>query len=137
MVAGALGGAFDLVAMNQYEGWYGQHMPSEINPATVDTSWDKPLLMSEFGADAWHGHRGPRESRRTEEHQVWLYEETLKAIAASGAFAGVIPWLLKDFRSPRRWHGRFQRGWNRKGLIDEIGRRKLAFERLALWYQSR
>jgi beta-glucuronidase len=137
VVADELGRDLDVVAMNQYEGWYGQRTPAEIHQVTFGTTWDKPLLMSEFGADALHGHRGPRESRWTEEHQVWLYEETLKAIAASGAFAGVIPWLLKDFRSPRRWHGRFQRGWNRKGLIDEIGRRKLAFERLALWYQSR
>jgi beta-glucuronidase len=137
VVADELGRDLDVVAMNQYEGWYGQRTPAEIHQVTFGTTWDKPLLMSEFGADALHGHRGPRESRWTEEHQVWLYEETLKAIAASGAFAGVTPWLLKDFRSPRRWHGRFQRGWNRKGLIDEIGRRKLAFERLAHWYQSR
>lgn len=137
VVADELGRDLDVVAMNQYEGWYGQRTPAEIHQVTFGTTWEKPLLMSEFGADALHGHRGARENRWTEEHQVWLYEETLKAVAASGAFAGVTPWLLKDFRSPRRWHGRFQRGWNRKGLIDEIGRRKLAFERLALWYQGR
>ena len=134
VVADELGRDLDVVAMNQYEGWYGRRTPAEIEQVTFGTTWDKPLLMSEFGADALLGHRGPRESRWTEEHQAWLYDETLKAVAASGVFAGVTPWLLKDFRSPRRWHGRFQRGWNRKGLIDEAGRRKIAFETLRRFY---
>lgn len=136
VVADELGGDLDVVAMNQYEGWYGRRTPAEIQQVTFGTTWEKPLLMSEFGADALHGHRGPRESRWTEEHQAWLYKETLKAIVASGAFAGVTPWLLKDFRSPRRWHGRFQRGWNRKGLIAETGQRKLAFETLRRFYKA-
>ncbi|WP_051651246.1 glycoside hydrolase family 2 protein [Brevundimonas bacteroides] len=136
VVADELGRDLDVVAMNQYEGWYGQRTPAEIHQVTFGTTWDKPLLMSEFGADALHGHRGARESRWTEEHQAWLYEETLKAIAASGAFAGVTPWLLKDFRSPRRWHGRFQRGWNRKGVIDEHGRRKLSFDTLRAFNEA-
>jgi beta-glucuronidase len=127
VVSDPLGVDLDVVAMNQYEGWYGQRTPAEIHQVAFGTTWDKPLLMSEFGADALQGHHGPRESRWTEEHQAWLYEETMKAVLASGVFAGVTPWLLKDFRSPRRWHGRFQRGWNRKGLIAEDGTRKLAF----------
>lgn len=127
VVSDPLGGDLDVVAMNQYEGWYGQRTPAEIQQVTFGTTWEKPLLMSEFGADALQGHRGARENRWTEDHQAWLYEETMKAVLASGAFAGVTPWLLKDFRSPRRWHGRFQKGWNRKGLIGPDGSRKLAF----------
>jgi beta-glucuronidase len=42
-------------------------------------------------------------------------------------FSGVIAWVLKDFRSPRRWHGRFQQLWNRKGVVNETGQRKRAF----------
>ncbi|MFC0633537.1 glycoside hydrolase family 2 protein [Brevundimonas balnearis] len=134
IVADDLGRDLDVVAMNQYEGWYGRRTPGEIRQVSFGTTWEKPLLMSEFGADALHGHHGPRESRWTEAHQAWLFEETLEALAASGIFAGVTPWLLKDFRSPRRWHGRFQRGWNRKGVIDETGRRKLAFDTLRRFY---
>jgi beta-glucuronidase len=47
------------------------------------------------------------------------------------------PWILKDFRSPRRYHGRFQEYWNRKGLISETGTRKLAFDTLATFYRAK
>ena len=50
---------------------------------------------------------------------------------------GMSPWILKDFRSPRRQHPVYQRGWNRKGLISETGVRKLAFEVLADHYRQR
>jgi len=47
------------------------------------------------------------------------------------------PWILKDFRSPRRQLPGIQDGWNRKGLISETGQRKLAFDVLAKWYTAR
>ena len=50
---------------------------------------------------------------------------------------GMSPWILKDFRSPRRQNPLYQQGWNRKGLISETGRRKLAFEVLAAYYRRR
>jgi beta-glucuronidase len=50
---------------------------------------------------------------------------------------GMSPWILKDFRSPRRQHPVLQQGWNRKGLISETGRRKLAFQVLADYYARR
>ena len=48
--------------------------------------------------------------------------------------AGMSPWILKDFRSPRRQLASVQDGWNRKGLISELGEPKLAFAVLAEWY---
>jgi len=48
---------------------------------------------------------------------------------------GMSPWILKDFRSPRRQNPLFQQGWNRKGLISETGPRKQAFEVLAEHYR--
>ena len=50
--------------------------------------------------------------------------------------AGLSPWILKDFRSPRRQNG-FQQGWNRKGLVSETGQRKQAFAVLADYYAAR
>ena len=47
---------------------------------------------------------------------------------------GMSPWILKDFRSPRRQTA-FQQGWNRKGLLSETGQHKLAFEVLADFYR--
>ena len=43
------------------------------------------------------------------------------------ALAGVTPWILKDFRSPRRFLPGIQDDFNRKGLLSENGERKQAF----------
>ncbi|MCU0882991.1 MAG: beta galactosidase jelly roll domain-containing protein, partial [Hyphomonadaceae bacterium] len=129
-----LGAKLDVIAMNQYEGWYGNRRPDTLDQVTFSTTYDKPMVCSEFGADALYGHRGPKEERWTEDFQAWLYEATLKRLAETPGMVGVIPWILKDFRSPRRWHGRFQSNWNRKGVIDETGNRKLAFAVLRDFY---
>jgi beta-glucuronidase len=132
-----LGASLDVISMNQYEGWYGRRLPGQIvDQVSFSTTFNKPLIMSEFGADALHGHRGPKEERWTEDYQAWLFAETLRCIDRDG-FAGACPWLLKDFRSPRRWHGRFQQLWNRKGVISETGARKLAFETLRAYYATK
>ena len=136
VVRDELGADLDVIAMNQYEGWYGSRRPGDIAQVSFGSVYDKPLIMSEFGADALAGHRGDRTERWTEDHQAWIFDETLKAISRSGSFAGVSPWLLKDFCSPRRWHGRFQNGWNRKGLIAPDGTRKQAFEVLRRFYRG-
>jgi beta-glucuronidase len=137
LVNDPLGADLDVIAVNQYEAWYSTRMPDQIAEVSFTTTYDKPLLFSEFGADAPYGYRGPREERWTEEFQAWLYAETLKLVDRTPGCIGCTPWLLKDFRSPRRWHGRHQQGWNRKGVISPEGHRKLAWEVLATYYRSR
>ncbi len=44
------------------------------------------------------------------------------------------PWILCDFRSPRRALPQIQDGWNRKGLIGQNGVRKQAFAVLQEYY---
>ena len=61
----------------------------------------------------------------------------LAMIDRTPGVVGLSPWVLKDFRSPRRHHSRFQDYWNRKGLIDAEGARKPAFEVLADYYRRR
>jgi beta-glucuronidase len=47
------------------------------------------------------------------------------------------PWILKDFRSPLRLYQGVQDHWNRKGLVDDDGRRKQAFSVLRNHYRER
>ena len=131
-----LGADLDVIALNQYEGWYGSRTPDQVKTVRFVNSYAKPMMMSEFGADALYGHRGARQDRWTEEYQAWIYQETLAILERDG-FVGVSPWLLKDFRSPRRWHAHFQGYWNRKGLISPEGHRKLAFEVVRRFYAER
>jgi beta-glucuronidase len=129
-----IGADLDVIGFNLYVGWYGERSPAEIDKVDWVPAYDKPLVLSEFGADALYGHRGDKAVRWTEEYQAWLYEGYLRMTTRIPHFAGSSPWILKDFRSPRRFHGRYQDYWNRKGIIDPSGRRKLAFEVLRKHY---
>jgi beta-glucuronidase len=132
-----LGAVLDVIGFNQYEGWYSQLPPDQFSTVSFASPYGKPLIVSEFGADAPAGNRADRRVRWSEDYQAWLYEQTLAMVDRIPGLAGVTPWLLKDFRSPRRWHGRFQQNWNRKGVVSEDGRRKLAFEVLRRYYAGK
>ena len=51
--------------------------------------------------------------------------------------AGTTPWILKDFRSPRRVLPDIQDYYNRKGLFSDKGEKKLAFYVLKQWYEGK
>lgn len=136
-VTDPLAADLDVLAVNQYEAWYSKRTPDELAQVSFTTPYDKPLMFSEFGADALAGYRGPRNRLWTEDYQAWLYEENFRLIDRTPGCVGMSPWVLKDFRSPRRWHGRYQQFWNRKGLISETGARKAAFAVLAAYYAKK
>lgn len=125
----------DVIAVNTYAGWYGDDTLDAVAKLRWDLPADKPLLFSEFGADAQAGFRDPTLRRKfSEDYQADYYRATLAMADKVPTMRGLSPWVLKDFRSPRREHPVFQKGWNRKGLISETGQRKLAFDVLADWY---
>ncbi len=132
-----LGDALDVIAVNQYEGWYGQRSPAQITDVRFTSDFDKPFVFSEFGADAPRAFRAAKEVRWSADYQRWLYEQNLALFDTMPGLDGLSPWILKDFRVPRRWHGRFQNYWNRKGLLDEEGQAKPAFDTLRRWYEKR
>jgi beta-glucuronidase len=115
----------DVVGVNEYIGWYVG------TPEEADTmKWvlpEKPIIMSEFGAEAKQGNHGPANQRWTEEQQVNVYEHQFKMIANIPQVRGLAPWILMDFRSPVRNIPKLQDGYNRKGLISEDGKKKQAF----------
>ena len=124
----------DVVSVNEYIGWYGS-TPERIAEMRWDLAGhDKPLFISEFGAGALAGLRGDSLTRWSEEYQAWMYRETLAMLDAIPSLRGMTPWLLADFRSPRRNLAGVQDGWNRKGLIGDGGQRKLAWEVLRAYY---
>ncbi|MGQ3053152.1 MAG: glycoside hydrolase family 2 protein [Roseateles sp.] len=131
----------DVMAVNTYAGWYGDDQLQDLARLKWALPTDKPLIASEFGADALAGHHDgsandQRQARKwSEEFQAAYYRETLAMLARIPNLRGLSPWVLKDFRSPRREHPVFQNGWNRKGLMSETGQRKLAFEVLAEHYR--
>lgn len=132
-----LGQFTDIVAVNEYLGWYGG-LPDAAQTAKWKTAYDKPLFFSETGAGAKGGFHADKRSRWSEEYQQWYFEETIAMMKRMpDNYTGMSPWILADFRSPRRNHPVYQEGWNRKGLIDNNGNKKLAFYTLKKYYQEK
>jgi beta-glucuronidase len=126
----------DLVSFNQYLGWYSRETPELCSRMTWEINQDKPVIISEFGAGALQGYHGDSLTRWTEEYQEYLYRETLSMLEQIDQLRGMSPWILADFRSPRRFLPVIQDGWNRKGLISETANRKKAFNILLEYYHS-
>jgi beta-glucuronidase len=122
-----LGEKIDLVSFNEYAGWYFGGVPSEITKYNFDIKYKKPVVITEFGGDALGGFHADENTRWSEEYQEALYKNQLIMLGKIEALRGMTPWILTDFRSPRRQHPIYQNFWNRKGLISETGKKKKAF----------
>jgi beta-glucuronidase len=131
-----LGQYVDIVAFNEYLGWYGG-LPGDISSAKFSTIYNKPLFISETGAEALSGFKADSLTRFSEEYQSWFYKEQIKLLhRLPDNFVGISPWILTDFRSPRRNNPVYQEGWNNKGLIDQHGKKKPAFYILRDYYRE-
>ena len=125
----------DVVSFNQYIGWY-----RDVNDApkmTWEIPYNKPVIISEFGGGAKAGYHGEKNQRWTEEFQENLYRENTAMIDKIEGLAGTTPWILKDFRSPRRVLTGIQDYYNRKGLFSDDGQKKKAFFVLKEWYEGK
>ena len=129
-----LGEILDVLGVNEYIGWY-EGRPEDADNTEWKTPYDKPLIVSEFGAGALFGNHGDADSLWTEEFQASLYKHQIKMLERIPSLAGVSPWVLMDFRSPRRLLPGIQDYYNRKGLISDRGGRKEAFYVLQDFYR--
>lgn len=126
----------DVISFNQYLGWY-----RGSNETCKDMNWvipyDKPVIISEFGGSALQGRHGDKTERWTEEYQEELYKQNTQMFARIDGLSGVSPWILVDFRSPRRQLYDIQNFYNRKGLISSEGIKKKAFYVMQDWYKTK
>lgn len=134
VVSDPAGDWMDIVAFNQYRGWYGGTL-DDAPQARWDVRSGKPVVVSEFGGDALQGLHGKRHERWTEEYQAYLYQQNLAMLERIPNLRGLSPWILADFRSPRRLLPGIQDGFNRKGLVSDRGVRKQAFYTLRDYYR--
>jgi beta-glucuronidase len=123
----------DIIGLNEYFGWYEPNLTG-LEQLLANSDPDRPVVISEFGADARAGHRGGARELFTEDCQAEIFRQQLDIAVEFPWIRGLFPWLLYDFRSERR-QTRFQGGFNRKGLIaDDKATRKLAFDIVAARY---
>jgi beta-glucuronidase len=126
----------DVVSFNQYVGWY-----RDTNESCKTMKWivpyNKPVIISEFGGGALQGLHGDKTERWTEEYQEELYKQNTEMFTHIDGLAGISPWILVDFRSPRRQLTGIQDFFNRKGLISSSGIKKKAFYIMQDWYEKK
>jgi len=129
----------DIISFNEYVGWY---VPWQGKPA--DTKWevlcnDKPVFISEFGGEALYGSNyGPKDEAAywSEEYQEQIYKDQTAMFSTIPNLCGVCPWLLVDYRSPGRMHPVYQKGWNRKGLISDQGKKKKSWYIMKQYFEN-
>jgi beta-glucuronidase len=152
LVDDPLAPSLDVVAANQYFGWYNAPLIARLSPIDetiaarkvleimpsirIDPKAAKPFIVSEFGAEAKAGFIGGPEQMWSETHQARVYVAQFDLLANSQNLVGMAPWVLQDFASPLRPLYDYQDGFNRKGLISETGKRKRAFFLLQTLYRS-
>ncbi|MFW6370416.1 MAG: glycoside hydrolase family 2 protein [Bacteroidota bacterium] len=130
----------DIIALNEYLGWY---VPWQGNPS--ETEWnivypDKPVFISEFGGEALFGsNTGPTDEAAywTEEYQANIYKRQIEMFGTTPNLVGVCPWLLFDYKSLGRMHPIYQQGYNRKGLLSENGEKKKAWYIMKEYYKNK
>ncbi|WP_430506243.1 glycoside hydrolase family 2 protein [Haloparvum sp. PAK95] len=124
----------DVIGINEYHGWY--YGDADNMKEFQEDPDGTPVVISETGGGAKWGHHGDEDERWTEEYQAAIYRGQISAIEESEQITGIAPWILFDFRAPLR-QNEYQRGFNRKGLLDPYGRKKQAFRVLQDFYQRK
>jgi beta-glucuronidase len=134
-IADRLAEHLDVIGLNEYFGWYEPDF-GKFPELLENSRPGKPVIVSEFGGGALAGHHGSRDEMFTEENQEWIYLRQTATIEKIPYIKGMSPWILYDFRTPKRAN-RFQQGYNRKGLLSEDkSLRKAAFYVLQGFYKK-
>ncbi len=125
----------DVIGANEYLGWY-QPWPGKPGEVTWQNPYNKPLIMSEFGAESLYGNHGSADSNGhwTEEREEQVYKDQIAMFKNIPFLRGTCPWVLADFRSETRLQPVYQQGWNRKGLLSDKGLKKKAWYVMNRYY---
>lgn len=134
-IADRLAEHLDVIGLNEYFGWYTPDF--RLLPQLFENNHPtKPVIVTELGADALPGHHGTITDKGTEECQVYVYEKQVETLRGIDYVRGMTPWILYDFRCPRRTSV-IQGYYNRKGLLNpEKTYKKPAFYVLQRYYQE-
>lgn len=126
----------DVIGINEYCGWYTPDF-EKLPQLMANSRPHKPVIITEFGADALEGHHGTATDKGTEECQVYIYERQIAVLRQIDYIKGMTPWILYDFRCPRRT-SYIQDYYNRKGLCSADKKyKKAAFYVLQKFYKEK
>jgi beta-glucuronidase len=127
----------DALGVNTYFGWYpgpnGQvEEKDDLGPYLDRLHGDyrrKALFVTEFGAEG--NRHGPIDEKGTYEYQTFILQHDIAEYDARPFVNGATTWILRDFKVRPDWDGGNPKPvapWNQKGLVDQFGEKKPAFD---------
>jgi len=126
----AISDLFDVLCINRYYGWYvdtgdlasaERHLEAELR--AWSEGYSKPIVITEYGADAVAGLRAVAGSVWTEEYQRDLLAMSHRVFDRIDAVVGEQVWNFADFGTEPSLH---RVDGNRKGVFTRDRRPKLA-----------
>lgn len=134
----------DFISVNEYFGWFLGSLPmlTPMLKAIQKDYPDKPIVVTEFGANAGAGIRNPQPALAgffksplrkdlSEDHQALFLGAHLDTLWSQYPLAqGAVVWCYRDFLEPRRPPRKdsMTTGVNGMGLLNAEGKRKLAYD---------
>ena len=133
-------GQGDVICQNSYFGWYAVSGRVDDAAAALEAEvtalrsrhGDKPVIYTEFGADALAGAHADPPEMWSEDYQADLIEAYWRTLRRHPNVVGTHPWAFADFKAVQSIM-RVQ-GLNQKGVFTRDRRPKAAAHRLrGLW----
>lgn len=112
---------FDAICLNRYYGWYIDN--GDLTSAEQKLRWDlgqwvekydKPIMMTEYGADTLTGLHSVRDVPWTEDYQVRYLDMNHKVFDEFPQFVGEHVWNFADFQTANGIH---RVDGNKKGIF--------------------
>ncbi len=125
----------DFMCLNRYFGWYQesgqidrgvQFLSAELD--MLHETYQKPLVLTEFGADTIPGHHAQPPEMFSEEYQAEFLLRTINMLRSKPFVVGEHVWNLCDFKTSQAVTR--MGGYNYKGVFTRDRRPKLAAHRL-------
>lgn len=130
----------DVISLNIYPGWYGcegVENPLELIAPRMRTCFEhidqagfaeKPVLISEIGAEGLYGWRDAHNDFFTETYQAEYLRTACEEALGNPRCCGIALWHFADVRTyGGGWSLRRPRAFNNKGTLDEYRRPKEAY----------
>jgi beta-glucuronidase len=139
--ADQIGDLADFLCVNRYYGWYhdvgrletvGPNLDAELR--AWHARYGKPVLLSEYGADAVAGFHQDPPAMFSEEFQVEMLRETHAVLDRLPFVVGEHVWNFADFATSQ---GLKRMGGNKKGVFTRQRQPKLAAHYLRERWKSR
>ncbi|MBN1445535.1 MAG: hypothetical protein JW957_05465, partial [Candidatus Omnitrophica bacterium] len=134
---GPLADIVDVIGVNEYWGWYDViGLGKKLDKINLDklenklkeltANHKKPLVISEFAADAVPGFLSKSHELWSEDYYSEFFEKSFE-VFKKYPVCGTFPFLFNDYRDPSKYIGKYWDGMNYKGVVSYSRKPKKPF----------